>query len=303
MSLQDLLSRKSRLVSDGAQGTELAKRGLQPGDCPELMNVDNPDVIRSVARSYADAGSDIILTNTFGGSPQKLAKYTLENRVEELNEAGVRLAVEAAAGRAEVYASIGPTGEFLEPLGTITEAEMIKSFGRQVRALLAGGAQGFVVETMTDLSEAVCAIKAIRENSDLSVICSMTFDKGERGYATMMGITPERAIDVLEETRVAAVGANCSTGIVDLIEVCRIMRDRSCLPLWMKPNAGLPQLIQGKTVYGESPEEMASHVPDLLLAGATIIGGCCGTTPDHIRRIREAVDTFLREWETAEKTQ
>ena len=182
MSLQDLLDRKKRLVSDGAMGTELAKCGLQPGDCPELMNADNPDGIRGIARSYVEAGSDIILTNTFGGSPQKLARYNLENRLEELNEKGVRLAVEAAAGRAAVYASIGPTGEFLAPLGTITEVEMIKSFGRQVKALLAGGAQGFVAETMTDLGEAICAIKAVQELADLPVICSMTFDRGARGH-------------------------------------------------------------------------------------------------------------------------
>jgi len=294
MSLAELLERKKYLVSDGAMGTELAKRGLQPGDCPELMNAEKPDVIRGIARAYVKAGSDIILTNTFGGSPQKLARFSLENRLEELNEKGVRFAVEGAEGQAVVYASIGPAGEFLEPLGTITESEMIKSFGRQAGALLAGGAQGFVVETMTDLGEAVCAVKAAREHSDLPVICSMTFDKGARGFATMMGITPERAAEALAEAGAAAAGANCSTGIEDLIEVCRIMRARSGLPLWIKPNAGMPQLVDGETVYRESPEEMAVLVPNLLNAGANIVGGCCGTTPDHIRKIREAVDAFLR---------
>ncbi len=302
MSLPDLLSSKRRLVSDGAVGTELAKHGIEPGDCPELLNVEQPDLIRAVGRSYVEAGSDIILTNTFGGSPYKLARYALENRLDELNEAGVRRAVEAAGGKADVYASIGPTGEFLEPLGTVAEIEMIKAFGRQVRAMLAAGPQGFLIETMSDLGEAICAIKAVQEHTDMSVVCSMTFDRGERGFATMMGVTPERAIDVLEETRVAAVGANCSTGVADLIEVCRTMGARSCLPLWMKPNAGMPQLLEGKTVYRESPEDMASHIPDLLNAGAYIVGGCCGTAPDHIRKIREAVDAFLREREIAGET-
>lgn len=293
MTLQKMLDTHGRLVSDGALGTELAKKGLQPGDCPELLNADNPEIVAAVARSYADAGSDIVLTNTFGGNPWKLAKYGLDDRLAELNETGVRLAVEAAAGKAAVFASIGPSGEFLEPLGTITGAEMTAGFGRQVRALLAGGARGFVAETMTDLDEVVCVIKAVRENSDLPVICSMTFDRGQRGFATMMGVTPERAVDVLGEAGADAVGANCSSGIADLIEVCRIMRSRGTLPLWIKPNAGLPQLVGGETVYRESPGDMAARIPELLSAGADIVGGCCGSTPEHIRGIRAAVDAFL----------
>ncbi len=292
MSFRDMLNEKKTLVSDGALGTELAKKGLQPGECPELLNDEKPDVVREVARSYVEAGSDVILTNTFGGSPVKLARYGLESRTEELNEKGVRLAVEASVGKAVVLGSIGPTGEFLAPLGTISEVEMIAAFGRQIRGMVAGGAQGFVLETMTDLGEIICALKAAEENADLPVICSMTFDKGARGYATMMGVTPDRAIDVLEEARADAVGANCGTGILDIIEICRIMRSRSCLPLWMKPNAGLPELVGGNTVYRESPEEMASHIPELLNAGANIVGGCCGTTPENIRKIREAVDGY-----------
>lgn len=292
MSFRDMLIEGKTLVSDGALGTELAKKGLQPGECPELLNAEKPDVVREVARSYVEAGSDIILTNTFGGSPLKLARYGLEKRVEELNEKGVRLAVEAAGGKAVVLGSIGPTGEFLEPLGTITETELIAAYGRQVRGMISGGAQGFVLETMTDLGEIQCALKAAQENSDLPVICSMTYDKGARGYATMMGVTPEQAIDVLEEAHAAAVGANCGTGIVDIIEICRIMHSRSCLALWMKPNAGLPELIGGNTVYRESSEDMAAHISDLINAGASIVGGCCGTTPDHIGKIRKAVDGY-----------
>lgn len=293
MSFLTLLAERKTLVSDGAQGTELAKKGLLPGDCPELLNAEKPEVIRGIARSYFEAGSDVILTNTFGGNPHKLARYGLENRVEELNEKGVRLAVEACGGKAVVFGSIGSTGEFLEPLGTLTEGELISAYGRQIRGMVAGGVQGFVLETMTDLGEIIGALKAAKENSDLPVVCSMTFDKGARGYATMMGVIPERAVEALTEARADAVGANCGAGILDIIEICRIMRSHSSLPLWMKPNAGLPELIGGNTVYHESPEDMASHIPALLQAGANIVGGCCGTTPDHIRKIREAVNGYI----------
>ncbi len=292
MNFQDTLSRIRFLVSDGALGTELAKKGLRPGECPELLNAENPAMISEIARSYVESGSDIVLTNTFGGSSVKLAKYGLEGRIDELNEKGVRIAVEAAAGRAAVFASLGPTGEFLEPLGPLTEAGLTDIFGRQVRAFVRAGAEGVVLETMTDLGEVVCALRAVRENSELPVVCSMTFDKGMRGYATMMGVTPERAAEELEAEGADAVGANCGTGISDIVEIAAIMRSATSLPLWMKPNAGLPELIGGNTVYRETPDEFASRVADLLRAGASIVGGCCGTTPAHIAAVRKAVDGF-----------
>jgi 5-methyltetrahydrofolate--homocysteine methyltransferase len=292
MNFNDALLRIRVLVSDGALGTELAKKGLRPGECPELLNAENPELVGGIARSYGEAGSDIILTNTFGGNPVKLALYGLESRTEELNEQGARIAVEAAGGHAAVFGSVGPTGGFLEPLGSLTESELIAAFGRQVRALASGGAEGIVLETMTDLGEIICALRAVREHSDLTAVCSMTFDRGARGYATMMGVTPERAAEELDAAGADAVGANCGTGIVDIIGIARIMRPHTRLPLWMKPNAGMPELVEGKTVYPESPENFAAFIPDLLDAGATIVGGCCGTTPEHIRRVRVAVDAF-----------
>lgn len=293
MKLSNLLDEKKILLSDGAWGTEIAKHGVEPGICPELLNVNETEIIKDIAESYINAGSDIILTNTFGGSPQKLAKYGLENRVEELNEAGARLSVEASNGRALVLASIGPTGEFLAPLGLITEKEMVKSFARQVKSFSAGGADAVLIETMTDLGEMKCALKAVKDNSVFEVVCSMTFDKGINGYATMMGITPDHAATELEKAGADVVGSNCGAGIINIIEVAQIMKPATGLPLWFKPNAGLPELINGKTVYGEAPEEMASHIPELVEAGAKIIGGCCGTTPDHIRNFREVIDGLL----------
>ena len=288
-----MLDEKKYLVSDGAWGTQIAKYDIDSGICPELLNVEKPEMLRAIGESYVDAGSDIILTNTFGGSPQKLSKYGLDDRLEELNEAGVRLSVEAANGKALVFASIGATGEFLAPLGLITETEMIESFARQIKAIAAGGADAIVIETMTDLGETICALKAIKDNSDLEAVCSMTFDKGVKGYATMMGVTPDRAAGELEVAGADAVGSNCGSGIDNIIEVARIMRLSTGLPLWFKPNAGLPELIDNKTVYNESPEEMAARVPELFEAGASIVGGCCGTSPEHIAEIRKAVDALV----------
>ncbi len=290
MKLKELLKEKKILLSDGAWGTEIAKRGFEPGICPELFNVKEAVMISEIAESYIKAGSDIILTNTFGGSPQKLAKYGLADRLDELNEAGVRLSVETSNGRALVLATMGPTGEFLAPLGLTTEAEMTESFARQVKVFAAGGADAVLIETMTDLGEIKCALKAVKEYSDFEVVCSMTFDKGVKGYATMMGITPNRAAAELEAAGADVVGANCGAGIDNIIDVARILKTATGLPLWFKPNAGLPELVEGKTVYRETPQKMASYVPGLVDAGASIIGGCCGTTPEHIRKFREAVD-------------
>jgi len=286
------MKEKKYLLSDGAWGTQIAKHGVDWGICPELLNIEEPEMIKSIGESYVVAGSDIILTNTFGGSPQKLAKYGLKDRLEELNEAGVRLSVEASNGRALVLGSIGPTGEFLAPLGLITETEMVESFAKQVKTFISGGADSVLIETMTDLGEMKCALKAVRDNSDFEAVCSMTFDKGVKGYATMMGVTPDRAAVELEEAGADVAGSNCGSGIENIIEVARIMKPSTGLPLWFKPNAGLPELVDGETVYRETPEEMASRIPELADAGAKIIGGCCGTTPGHIRKIRERSESL-----------
>ncbi len=285
------LKERKILVSDGGWGTELAKKGFGGGSCPELLNVEEPDVIRELARSYVDAGSDIILTNTFGGNPFKLARYGIDDRLEELNEAGVRLSKEAAGDRALVFASIGPSGVFLAPLGEATTEEMTAAFARQVRAMVRVGADGIVIESMTDLGEITCTLRAAKDNSDLPVACSMTFDKGLKGYATIMGIRPDEAARALEDAGADAVGSNCGWGIEEIIEVARIMRPVTSLPLWFKPNAGMPELEDGATVYRHTPEFMADRAVELLDAGASIIGGCCGSTPNHIRKIRAVVDS------------
>ncbi|MBN1292653.1 MAG: homocysteine S-methyltransferase family protein [Candidatus Latescibacteria bacterium] len=292
MSLTTFFKGKKILVSDGAWGTEMAKKGLEPGECPELLNADNPGMVREIASSYAEAGADIVITNTFGANPFKLAKFGIENRTEELNEKGVYISVEAVNNKSVIFASIGPTGEFLAPLGLVSEKEMVKAFSRQVRSFVKAGAHGVVVETMTDLGEVICALKAVKENSDLPVICSMTFDKGLKGYATMMGVKPDEAASKLEDAGADGIGSNCGSGIGNMIEVAAIMRPVTDLPLWFKPNAGLPELVDGITVFRETPEHMAKLYPALIDAGANIIGGCCGTTPDHIRLVRKIVDSI-----------
>jgi len=293
MTLKERLAGGRVLLSDGAWGTELAKKGFSAGDgCPELLNVENPEILLEVAQSYVDAGSDIILANTFGGSPFKLAKYGVDDRVEELNEAAVRISKRAAGDTAFVLGSIGPTGEFLAPLGTVTEEEMTAAFARQVKAFAAGGADGILVETMTDLGEITCALRAAKDNTNLPVICSMTFDKGLKGFATMMGVKPADAARELTAAGADAVGSNCGNGIDNIIDIAAIMRPETDLPLWFKPNAGMPQLINGATVYGETPSAMAEKASVLITTGANIIGGCCGTTPEHIRLMRKVIDNL-----------
>jgi 5-methyltetrahydrofolate--homocysteine methyltransferase len=258
---QQILAEKQLLISDGAWGTELAKAGMEPGAAPELWNRDRPDDIRAVAAAYVEAGSDIILSNTFGGTRFKLEKAGLAGDLAELNRLGAVLSKEAAAGRGVVFASVGPTGEFMQPLGLVSEEAMVAAFAEQVSALVAGGADGIVIETMTDLGEAKAALRAVRDNSDLPAVVSMTFDKGEKGFATMMGVRPERAAEELTEAGASAVGANCGSGIDDVTVVARLMSAATDLPIWAKPNAGLPQLVGGQTVYRETPERRPDRLP------------------------------------------
>jgi 5-methyltetrahydrofolate--homocysteine methyltransferase len=238
-----------------------------------------------VASAYVAAGSSIILTNSFGGSPFKLAGHGLEARTEELNEKAARISREAAGAEVLVMASVGPTGQFLAPYGPIAPEEMEAAFRRQIGALLRGGADGILVETMSDLGEAACAVRAARAEGARGVIVSMTFERKKAGMLTMMGVTPAQAAQEVTAAGCDAVGANCGTGTDDMAEVIREMATTTSLPLWAKPNAGLPRVVEGETVYPEAPEEMAGKLPLLLDAGARIVGGCCGTTPQHIESL------------------
>ena len=281
-AFQKALDEKKILIVDGAWGTELSKLGLPNGTAPELWNLENPDAVRAVAASYVDAGVDIILSNTFRGSRCKLAKVDLAEKRVEANRRGVELSREAAGDRALVFASMGPTGEFMAPLGLISETEMIDTFAEQAAALIAGGADGIVIETMSDLGEAKAALKGARNATDLPVVVSMTYDKTAAGFATMMGVTPTQAATELDKAGADVIGTNCGSGIENVIEIVTQLRSATDRPIWAKPNAGLPELINGETVFRETPEQMACRFPDLAKAGAQILGGCCGTTPKHL---------------------
>ena len=288
------LERGEMLVSDGATGTFLQQHGLEPGGCPEEFNASRPEVVREMARRYFEAGSDMALTNSFGGSVFMLRKYGYGERVAEFN----RLAAEHARSQAPagrfVVGSVGPTGEFLEPLGPVSEGAMYDAFAEQVKALEAGGADGVVVETMTAVEEAALAVRAARENTSLVVMATMVFDKGPRGFFTMMGVTPERAVHAMEDAGAQVVGSNCGNGIDNMVEIARRMRAETSGFLLIHSNAGIPRYMTGdgrggEIVYPESPEYMAERFKALAGLGVNIIGGCCGTGPEHIRALAAAV--------------
>jgi len=271
---------------DGAWGTELNRRGLPVDLLPEAWNLDQPGKVAEVPRAYAQAGAKIVLTNTFGGSCFKLKKSGLDTKIAEINSAGARISREAVGTGALVFGSIGPSGEFLAPLGLITEKEMTAAFRTQAQNLVAGGVDGIVVETMTAGEEALCALNAAKAVApDMPVAVTMTFDKGLQGYATMMGVSPRQAAEELSHAGADIIGTNCGNGIENMIEIVSELKAYTTKPIWARPNAGLPQLVDGKTIFPQSPEEMAAQIPALISAGAQLIGGCCGTTPDHIRAI------------------
>ena len=286
------LKEKKLLVGDGAWGTMLQKSGLKVGECPEEWNVTHAREVRNIASLYARAGADIVLTNTFGGSFFKLKKYSLEARTRELNEAGARLSIEGAPG-CLVAASVGPTGEFLAPLGGVAEEEMETAFTEQISALLEGGVRIIVIETMTAIEEALCAVKAAKKlDSSIDVVATMTFDPVPGGFKTMMGVDCARAVRELTDAGVDLLGSNCGNGIDQMIPITREIRGYTELPILIQSNAGSPELINGETVFRQSPEYMAERVGELVAAGADIVGGCCGTTTDHIAAIKKAVDSL-----------
>ncbi|MBN2381282.1 homocysteine S-methyltransferase family protein [bacterium] len=277
------------VVFDGAMGTMLFQAGLAGGQCPELWNDTQPDRVRQVHQLYFEAGCDVVETNSFGGSSIKLHSYDLQDRAVELNRKAAQIARSAAPTDRYVAGSVGPSGQFLQPLGELSESELSESFGEQCLALAEGGVDLFCIETMMDLQEATIAVKAAKEKTGLPVIATMTFNKTPNGYFTMMGVTPADAAQQLKQAGADIIGANCGNGPNEMIELVPLFTQATDLPLLFQSNAGMPKLVDGTASYDMGPDEYAGYIPAFLEAGTRLIGGCCGTTPDHIRRIAELV--------------
>lgn len=273
------------VLADGAWGTELQKRGLPPGADPDAWNLDRPERVREVAEAYVQAGSRVILTNTFRANPVSLALHGLEAQTAAINRAGVRISRSAARTRALVFASMGPTGKMLVTR-EITERRMKDAFSAQARALAEEGPDAILIETLTDLTEARIAAEAALETG-LPIIVSLVFDSGKNRDRTILGATPEQAATALASAGVQAIGANCGSGIQAYIPICKRLSAATTLPVWIKPNAGMPEMIRAKAVYRTTPEEFAAGARELAVAGAAFIGGCCGTSPEFIRVMAE----------------
>jgi 5-methyltetrahydrofolate--homocysteine methyltransferase len=275
------------VVTDGAWGTELQARGLAIGNFPEAWNLSHPDRVLAVASAYVEAGSQVILTNTFSANRLRLAEAGLADQVAEINREGVKISRTAANSRARVFASIGPTGKLLLD-GSVTPEEMKSAYEEQARALAEAGADALVIETMSDLAEAELAVSAAGATG-LPVVACMVFDSGKDKDRTMMGSTPEQVAKALTLAGADVLGANCGHGIAGFIPLCKRLRAATDCPIWLKPNAGLPKLVDGRATYDVKPEEFADYAVKLIKLGVNFIGGCCGTRPDFIRAIAQRI--------------
>lgn len=289
------------LLSDGAMGTQLQQAGLEPGGCGEAWNVDQPQRVLEIQRAYVEAGADCLITNTFGGSSIMLERHG-ESRVAEINTAGAQIAREAVGGRdGFVLGDIGPFGGLLEPYGDIAADDVARSFTQQAEALVKGGVDAIIIETQTSFEELELAIQAARDASAPCIIASMAFDLMRNGeeLRTMMGISPEDAAAFMVRQQVDVAALNCGTGVgmPEAADAVRRYREQCDLPVMAQPNAGQPVLEQMQVVYKQPPKEMAVGLPDLIAAGAGIVGGCCGSTPAHISALREILDQQMEECE------
>jgi 5-methyltetrahydrofolate--homocysteine methyltransferase len=279
--------RGTTTLTDGAWGTEFQKLGAGLGECTDEWNLTKPDLVRRVAESYVRAGSRVILTNTFRANSIALTRYGLQERFATINSAAVKISRQAAGDAALVFASIGPSGKLLLTK-EVTEEQLKETFSEQARALAAEGPDALLIETMTDLVEARIAAAAALETG-LPVIVSMVFDAGKNRDRTMMGVTPEQVASALTGDGLHGIGANCGLGIREFIPVCKRLVAATSLPIWIKPNAGLPEMVDGVAKYKTTAEEFAAAAGELIAAGATFLGGCCGSSPEFIRELARVV--------------
>jgi len=294
VGIVELLERGTVLL-DGGMGSSLIMQGLAGGGCTELWNLEHPERVRAVHEGFLRAGSDVVQTNSFGASALALARHGAESRTAELNLAAARIAREAtlAVGHGLVAGNIGPTGLFRPPVGTATVEELRGAFTEQAEALAEGGVDYFSLETFSDLEEARIAIVAVRAVSELPITACLTFDRKKRGFFSLMGDTPAKAFETLSAAGACAVGANCSIGSEDMLAGAAQMLDAAPVPLILKPNAGLPAIEDGRTVYRQEAQEFADHVAAMARLGARAVGGCCGTDNDFIAALRAELDREL----------
>lgn len=287
IELRQRLTQPGILIADGATGTMLQRAGLPAGSAPERWNLENPAAVQALHKQYIAAGAHLILTNTFGGSRLRIEKWGEGQRTHEINLTAARLARQAADGRAYVLGDIGPTGQLLEPMGALTRDEAVAVFSEQAAALIEGGVDGILIETMADLNEAIAAVEGARQVTDRPILVTMSFDTHGR---TMMGVEPAAAARQLWQLKVDVVGANCGRTLTETLEA--IQRMRQALPeaiLMAKPNAGLPHTAGGELVYDVTPQIMADYACRFAALGVKIFGGCCGSTPEHIRAVATAL--------------
>jgi 5-methyltetrahydrofolate--homocysteine methyltransferase len=283
----DQLLAAGPVVTDGAWGTQLQARGLPVGACPDLWNLEHPERVEEVARAYVEAGSQVILTNTFGANRFMLGRHGAADRVVAINRAGAEISRRAAGSKAAVFASMGPSGVVLM-MGQVQPEALEEAFTEQAAALADAGADALVIETMSDPAEAKLAVAAAH-GTGLPVVACMVFDSGKDRDRTMMGTTPEQAAAALLEAGADLIGSNCGQGVAGFVPICRRLAAAGGRPVWIKANAGLPQVRDGQTVYAQTPEEFAEYVPPLVKAGAGFIGGCCGTSPDFIAAVARRI--------------
>ncbi len=287
------LNSKKILLCDGAMGTELQRRGLKVGDCPEEYNLSHPEIIEAIHKDYFDAGSDIVETNTFGANRLRLRFFGLEDKVVEINRAAVENVKKVLPKNKFIAGSIGPLGELLEPIGNISEKLAYEVFTEQAKILEEAGADILFIETMMAIEEAVIAVNAAKENTSLPVSASLTFELGKTGLKTPWGVEVATAVKELTNAGADIIGSNCGKGFDEMTQVINEMRKLTSKPILAQSNAGIPKLVDGNLHYIETPEMIAPKVLKLLKSGVNIIGGCCGTNPTHIKKMREVLDSFL----------